>query len=47
MKTKKSFFKVDTKALGIAANMLSKELQDLEINGLVTRTIINTIPIAS
>ena len=30
---------------GIAAKMLSKELQDLEVNGLVKRTILNTKPI--
>jgi DNA-binding HxlR family transcriptional regulator len=30
---------------GIAAKMLSKELQELEINGLVTRTIVKTKPI--
>jgi len=31
---------------GIAAKMLSKELQDLELNGLVKRSILNTKPIA-
>lgn len=30
---------------GIAAKMLSKELQDLERNGLVSRTVLNTKPI--
>jgi DNA-binding HxlR family transcriptional regulator len=30
---------------GIAAKMLSKELQDLEMNQLVTRTVINSKPI--
>jgi DNA-binding HxlR family transcriptional regulator len=30
---------------GIAAKMLSKELQDLETNKLVTRTVMNTKPI--
>lgn len=30
---------------GIAAKMLSKELQDLELNGLVSRTVLNTKPI--
>jgi DNA-binding HxlR family transcriptional regulator len=30
---------------GIAAKMLSKELQDLEINELVKRTVCNTKPI--
>lgn len=31
---------------GIAAKMLSKELQDLELNGLVSRTVLNTKPIS-
>lgn len=30
---------------GIAPKMLSKELQDLEINRLVTRTVLNTKPV--
>lgn len=30
---------------GIAAKMLSKELQDLEINDLVRRTVLNTKPV--
>ncbi|SDD69495.1 winged helix-turn-helix transcriptional regulator [Pedobacter soli] len=30
---------------GIAAKMLSKELQDMEINQLVSRTVLNTKPI--
>ena len=30
---------------GIAAKMLSKELQDLEVNKLVSRTVLNTKPI--
>ncbi len=30
---------------GIGAKMLSKELRDLEINLLVTRTVLNTSPI--
>jgi len=30
---------------GIAAKMLSKELQDLEINKLISRTVCNTKPI--
>jgi DNA-binding HxlR family transcriptional regulator len=31
---------------GIASKMLSKELQDLEINGLVKRTVLNLKPVA-
>jgi len=30
---------------GIAAKMLSKELQDMEINHLISRTVMNTKPI--
>lgn len=30
---------------GIAAKMLSKELQDLEMNQMVTRTVVNSKPI--
>ena len=30
---------------GIAPKMLSKELQDMEVNQLITRTVINTKPI--
>lgn len=30
---------------GVAAKMLSKELQDMEINQLVSRTVLNTKPI--
>lgn len=30
---------------GIGSKMLSKELQDLELNQLVTRTVLNTKPI--
>lgn len=30
---------------GIAPKMLSKELQDMEINQLITRTVLNTKPI--
>lgn len=30
---------------GIGAKMLSKELQDMEVNQLITRTVLNTKPI--
>ncbi|MCJ8155623.1 helix-turn-helix transcriptional regulator [Chryseobacterium sp. SSA4.19] len=30
---------------GIAAKMLSKELQDMEINQLITRTVLDTKPV--
>jgi DNA-binding HxlR family transcriptional regulator len=30
---------------GIAAKMLSKELQDMEVNQLISRTVLNTKPV--
>jgi len=42
---KKRFMELKAHIDGIAAKMLSKELQDLEINGLVKRTVIKTKPI--
>ena len=30
---------------GIAAKMLSKELQDMEMNHLITRTVLDTKPV--
>lgn len=30
---------------GISAKTLSKELKDLEVNGLVTRTVLDTMPV--
>lgn len=39
---KKRFMELITHIDGIAAKMLSKELQDLEINGLVNRTVTKT-----
>lgn len=38
------FMELKGKIDGIAAKMLSKELQDLERNGLVSRTALNTKP---
>jgi DNA-binding HxlR family transcriptional regulator len=42
---KKRFMDLIAHIDGIAAKMLSKELQDLEINGLVNRTVVKTKPI--
>ena len=40
-----TFKKIQRDVEGISAKMLSKELQDLEINLLVTRTVMNTRPV--
>jgi DNA-binding HxlR family transcriptional regulator len=42
---KNTFKKIQREVKGISAKMLSKELQDLEINLLVTRTVMNTKPV--
>lgn len=42
---KRRFGELNTSIIGIAAKMLSKELQDLEANHLVKRTVLNTKPI--
>ncbi|WP_342328077.1 helix-turn-helix domain-containing protein [Pedobacter sp. FW305-3-2-15-E-R2A2] len=42
---KKRFMELIMNIEGIAAKMLSKELQELELNGLITRTVLNTKPI--
>lgn len=42
---KKNFTDLQRQIDGLGAKMLSKELQDLEINGLVTRTVNTTKPI--
>ena len=42
---KKRFMELIGNIDGIAAKMLSKELQELEVNGLVTRSVLNTKPI--
>lgn len=38
-------FKELSREIGITPRMLSKELQELELHGLVTRTVLNTKPI--
>ncbi|TWJ00047.1 HxlR family transcriptional regulator [Mucilaginibacter frigoritolerans] len=40
-----TFKKIQREVEGISAKMLSKELQDLETNLLITRTVMNTRPI--
>jgi DNA-binding HxlR family transcriptional regulator len=40
-----TFKKIQREVEGISAKMLSKELQDLEINLLLTRTVMNTRPV--
>ena len=42
---KKRFGELNSNIEGIAAKMLSKELQDLETNQLISRTVLNTKPI--
>jgi DNA-binding HxlR family transcriptional regulator len=42
---KKRFMELIAEIDGIAAKMLSKELQELELNGLVSRTVMETKPI--
>jgi DNA-binding HxlR family transcriptional regulator len=41
---KKRFMELQREIDGIGAKMLSKELQELEMNKLVTRTVYNTKP---
>jgi DNA-binding HxlR family transcriptional regulator len=42
---KKRFMELIANVDGIAAKMLSKELQELELNGLIKLTVMNTKPI--
>ncbi|MEN5231832.1 helix-turn-helix domain-containing protein [Sphingobacterium faecium] len=42
---KMRFVDLQNETEGIGAKMLSKELQDLEMNHLITRTVLNTKPI--
>lgn len=44
-KSKLRFMDLTREINGIAAKMLSKELQDLELNDLVKRTVCNTKPV--
>ncbi len=42
---KKRFKELEREIAGITPRMLSKELKDLEVNGIVTRTVYDTIPV--
>jgi len=42
---KKRFKELERDIPGITPRMLSKELKDLEMNGIVTRTVYDTIPV--
>ena len=42
---KKRYMELQRLLTGIGTKMLSKELQELEVNGLITRTVMNTKPI--
>jgi DNA-binding HxlR family transcriptional regulator len=42
---KHRFMELEREVTGITPKMLSKELQDLEINKLVTRTVLDTKPV--
>jgi DNA-binding HxlR family transcriptional regulator len=41
---KKRFKEIERTITGISPRMLSKELRDLEMNKMITRTVYNTIP---
>jgi DNA-binding HxlR family transcriptional regulator len=43
---KKRFMELQREVVGIGAKMLSKELQELELNELVTRTVYDTKPVS-
>jgi len=42
---KKRFKEIERQISKITPRMLSKELKELEVNGIVTRTVYNTIPV--
>lgn len=42
---KKRFTEIQRTIPKITARMLSRELKDLEVNGIVTRTVYDTIPV--
>lgn len=42
---KKRFKNLQLEVKGIGSKMLSKELQELEVNGLVKRTVLNAKPV--
>jgi DNA-binding HxlR family transcriptional regulator len=42
---KKRYMELQRLVAGIGSKMLSKELQELELNGLITRTVLDTKPV--
>jgi DNA-binding HxlR family transcriptional regulator len=42
---KRRFKELEREIPGITPRMLSKELKDLEMNGIITRTVYDTIPV--
>lgn len=46
LKGKKRFTEMQRHIPGITPRMLSKELKDLEINGMVTRIVYDTLPVS-
>lgn len=42
---KKRFKELEREVTNITPRMLSKELRDLEVNGIVKRTVFNTVPV--
>lgn len=42
---KKRFRQIQREIPGLTPKMLSKELKDLEVNGLATRTVYDTLPV--
>ncbi|MDN3618912.1 MULTISPECIES: helix-turn-helix domain-containing protein [Polaribacter] len=40
------FKELERQIVGITPRMLSKELKDLEVNGLVNRTVFDTMPVS-
>lgn len=42
---KKRFRELEREIPKITPRMLSKELRDLELNGMITRTVYNTVPV--
>ena len=43
---KKRFKEIERTVPGLTPRMLSKELKELEVNGIITRTVYNTIPVS-
>ncbi|WP_298648912.1 helix-turn-helix domain-containing protein [uncultured Proteiniphilum sp.] len=43
---KKRFKDIEREIPKITPRMLSKELRDLEVNGIVTRTVFDTVPVS-